>query len=413
MDPVIAIPLVSYSAMKTVGYVEKSKSAQMDLSDETKKKIFEDGIYHITTKEKAIKILNSGFIAPSTGKLNNHYSRSRNNDEYADFVYMFAGKPDAAMLVKNMSHSFGDKKDGTFYAIKYTPDKFEIENYTERLQDGVITHEGKLDFVNSKPQIVRMKLEKGKLIEKELDEKVKENNIPKRIIKNSITMTKSVISTYKEIFEGATYLFSTKKRHQLKDLIAQSRMRSKLLKQYNSEKTRKNMTITIDGTDYTLSTGNDKYIDGRILSEFELADGDSEKTRRIFTEQLDISAFSEETLKSFFSQGINENTDLDQYIGMPKIENGEVTQSIDREFEEHFQRKQEIKRKTDVIYQNMTEKSKKQYGFFRKVFNSTSAKARNEAQRIISDIKTRGITISGLREEKTNLNKGEETERGI
>ncbi len=110
---------------------------------------------------------------PSKGVVNNHFSKSKNVSSFADYVYMFAGKPDEFLLNKNLSHIIDSKSDGTFYAVKHTPDKYEIENYTKRLQDGAVTYEGRLDIKNSNPQIVRLKLEKGKVVEIPLDEKVK------------------------------------------------------------------------------------------------------------------------------------------------------------------------------------------------------------------------------------------------
>ena len=49
----IIIALSTFGVIKT----EYLKSKQLDLSEETKKKIFEEGIYHITTKESAEKIV--------------------------------------------------------------------------------------------------------------------------------------------------------------------------------------------------------------------------------------------------------------------------------------------------------------------------------------------------------------------
>ena len=42
-------------------------------------KILEEGIYHITTKENAENIVKSGFIMPSKGAVNNHFSKSKND----------------------------------------------------------------------------------------------------------------------------------------------------------------------------------------------------------------------------------------------------------------------------------------------------------------------------------------------
>lgn len=64
--------------------IEITKSIHKDIKDDTiKGKILNEGLYHITTKENTDKIMNSGYIKPTRGILNNHGLANR--------VYMFAG----------------------------------------------------------------------------------------------------------------------------------------------------------------------------------------------------------------------------------------------------------------------------------------------------------------------------------
>ena len=76
---------------------EYLKSQQMELSDEVRNVIEQEGLYHITTKEAAEKIMESGYLLPSKGLADNHFSKSRYGDGFAEFAYMFAGKPTAEM----------------------------------------------------------------------------------------------------------------------------------------------------------------------------------------------------------------------------------------------------------------------------------------------------------------------------
>ena len=55
---------------------ETLRSKQLDLREEVKNKILEEGIYHITSKEAAEKIVESGYILPSKGVFNNHFAKS-------------------------------------------------------------------------------------------------------------------------------------------------------------------------------------------------------------------------------------------------------------------------------------------------------------------------------------------------
>ena len=102
-----------------VGSVVKNeyvKSQQLELSEEVKTKIQEEGLYHVTSKDAAMKIMESGYLLPTKGVMDNHFSKSRYGDDFADFVYMFAGKPTVEMYKNNLSHRVCE--DGTIYALR-------------------------------------------------------------------------------------------------------------------------------------------------------------------------------------------------------------------------------------------------------------------------------------------------------
>lgn len=385
LDAIIVGDMVfNWLGIRGIKYIEKTKAIQSDLTNDVIEKINKEGIYHLTTKENAEKIMESGFIAPTTKKVDNHFMKSRYENKYAQLVYMFAGKPDMYALRKNMTRAFGDKEDGTFYAIKHTPDKYEMENYTKRLEDGAILYEGKLDLQNSNPQLVRMKLEKGKLVEIPLDEKV----VPEPFVKKKIlTKLASWGTIYKEAGIAIKNSFTPKYRKEMRQLRQQRKLDNKLLRQLNLEKAEKNLELDYEDKSYTLTTGKDRIVDGKILSEFILTNPKNDERRTIYTDRFDISSTSEEKLKSFFYQTIDTNSKLDQYVGRPKFKDGNVIQSIDKEFEEHFSKKQEARSKTDPIYKAMTEKGKKQLNFFERIYKSVPAPFRKNAQDYIAFVK--------------------------
>ena len=161
----IAVALIGGIVVGVNGLLKAEilKGTKTDLTEDVKKKVSEEGIYHITSKANAEKIMQSLFLAPTVGNNGdngNHFLRSRDTGEYADYVYMFAGKPTLSKLISNLGNREGD---GTIYAIKHTPDQFEINNYEQRLEDDALLYEGVLDLTNSHPEMVRMKIEKRKI----------------------------------------------------------------------------------------------------------------------------------------------------------------------------------------------------------------------------------------------------------
>lgn len=387
-DIMVGIYGIGVSAVKNV---EKLKSFQADLKDETKQKILTEGIYHLTTRENAERIVESGFMMPSKGLVNNHFSKSIHGKEFADFVYMFAGKTDLYMLSKNVSHRLGDKNDGTFYAVKHTPDKYEVENYTERFQDGAITYEGKLDIANSNPEIVRFKLEKGKLVEIPLDEKVEKPSFIKRTLRNRKLRATNIKSVYKEILEAIKFSVSPKSKNQFKELKQQRKRENRLLNQINLEKSEK--VFVLENGD-KVKTGNDKFVDGRVLSQFSLVTSEGQ-SKDIYLDQIDVSNISPNELVEFFESNIDFNSELPQYIGKPRIKDGNVIQKIDNDFNKHFIKKQETKKVTDPIYAKIIEgsKSKKQLSIFKKIYETTSAKHRRQALSVLQNIKSIGKDV--------------------
>ena len=112
---VLAGVLYAGIAAKTLYTNEKRKSLQLELSDKIKAKIQDEGLYHVTTREAAEAIIESGFLLPTRGLADNHFAKERYGDDFADFVYMFAGKPSVEMYKNNLSHQM--TKDGSIYAI--------------------------------------------------------------------------------------------------------------------------------------------------------------------------------------------------------------------------------------------------------------------------------------------------------
>lgn len=251
MDPVLASVISIIPPTVLCIGVELTKKMQIKLDEQTRKTIMKEGLYHLTSKEAALAIMESGYIKPSKGKLNNHYAKSFSSNEAGEFVYMFAGKPNLFSLAKNMAHAFGDKSDGAFYAIKHIPSKDEVDKYRQRVNDGAITYDGQLLLDKSKTEIVKMKLEKGKLIEIPMEEEIKVNPVKKKVIRCAGLAGLVVSSTQQLLCDTLRFSVMPKNRAKIKQYIQERKLVNKILKQkeleersYEKKSPNKNSIVT-------------------------------------------------------------------------------------------------------------------------------------------------------------------------
>lgn len=348
------------------------KSKQLDLTQEIKDKIEQEGLYHITSKEAAEQIVKSGYILPTKGIIDNHFAKSRYGDKFADFVYMFAGKPTVEMFKCNLSHRVW--KDGTIYAVKHTPNKYELSNYTERLEDRAITYEGRLDIANSNPQLVRMRLEKGKLIEIPWDEPTNESFLDQIKELSAIKLVRSIPTTFRELKRNVTF---RDKEGRLKKCVYRRREENKMLEQYNNDTQQKVFSISKNGIAYTASTIGTKMCDGKPLTGFRISQDGTDFTKNVFMDAMDITQIADGNLSDFLSNYMNEQCVRTEYIGKPTIEGGKVSQQLDEEYAHHFYAKQLMVARNDATYSQYVqqENSKKETQlrkFARNVFINTS-----------------------------------------
>lgn len=374
------------------------KSKQLELTDEIKEKIANEGIYHITSKETAEQIVKTGYFLPSKGIANNHFTKSRYGDGFANLVYMFAGKPSKELFNFNI----GDKlsPDGTIYAVKHKPNKFELSNYKERLEDGALTYEGRLDISNSEPELVRMKWEKEKLVEIPWDEPVK-NSIKNQI--KSLPIIKSfagVPDAFKSINKNVCF---KDKEGKLKRSIQIEKNRQKMLEQYNNDTQAKNFLIEKDGMQYTVTTIGTKINDGKALTGFRISREEDDFAKNVFTDAMDINSISEEQLSIFLSEYMNKNSVRSEYIGKPVVKDGEIHQEKDEEYSHHFYAKQLMVVKNDATYASYVQeeeaKKQKQLKALGNIFKSVSPLNRKQATETIQIAKTKGFEIKQKIEE--------------
>lgn len=382
------VGIVLYTTYVGAFRTEKFRSKQLDLREEVKNKILEEGLYHITSKEAAEKIVESGYILPSKGMLSNHFSKSRYGDKFADFAYMFAGKPTVGNYYSNTAHK--TFKDGTIYAVKHTPDKFELNNYTERMEDGAITYEGRCDITKSNPELVRMKIEKGQLIEIPWNEQVEISSINKLRDNSIVKVFKLTIETVKKMAKNAYFI---DKDGRLKKCMKKRREEKKMLGKYNNN-IQKQYEINKNGVVYTISTIGTKIHDGKILTGYRVEQRENEFAKNIFMDATNITEITEENLKNFLVNHMNEKSIRSEYIGKPTSDGKQI---IDEEYAHHFYEKQLMVVKNDETYAKYIEeeKAKKHMQLKRlgEILKNTTAKARNEARCFIKNTKEKGLNM--------------------
>lgn len=366
---------------------EVLKAMHVELDNETKNKIMTEGIYHFTTKACAESIVKTGFYIPSKGLLNNHFAKGKSG-RFASFVYMFGGKPNPYLFGKNLNDSMAEK-DGTFYAVRHYPDKYDLNNYMQRIEDGAIMYEGRLDVKHNKPEIARFKMEKGKIVEIPLDEKVELPNVAektKKAIKSFVKAFEIVGSEVKDIV-----LFKDKE-HKVKKCKIKRKLEEKILKQYNEEKNVKMYDITKDDKNYTVYLCDDVVIDGKRLAEAFVCGNKfgEEPLKKVYVEAGKEKILKEKSMAKFFEKGIDFSSSKDEYIGEPQISSEGITIKKDEEFSKHFIGKQmatEIADKNHIEYITSKNKGKIGIDFFKKIYEKVSERNRSYARNIIKRFK--------------------------
>lgn len=123
------------------------KKIYVDIEGQTKKDILKHGLYHITKRKNAEKIMKDGHINPS--KWLASMGRKR--------TFFFAGCPTIELLRENVA---GSSEQFEWTAINVRPDEKDLENYKIRkYDDNSVTCKGKCELEEGKVRMVELCLD--------------------------------------------------------------------------------------------------------------------------------------------------------------------------------------------------------------------------------------------------------------
>ena len=123
------------------------KKIYVDIEGQTKKDILKNGLYHITKRENAEKIMRDGHINPSNWLASMGRKRT----------FFFAGCPTIELLRENVA---GSSEQFEWTAINVRPDEQDLENYKIRkYDDNSVTCKGKCELEEGKVRMVELCLD--------------------------------------------------------------------------------------------------------------------------------------------------------------------------------------------------------------------------------------------------------------
>ena len=267
--------------------IERLKNKEMELTKEEKMDILGDKnrrFIHFTSKETAGKIIDSGFLIPSKGIVNNHFTREIDNNgkrKYSQMVYMFDSKNlDIDSYIRNLPRKYSPNNGVyEYYAVSYKPDEYEVNNFRRRVQDGAITYNGRLDTDGTDTKLTKFVLgldEQGEYTFNEVPfdfeytptaELLQKINSSKRdnFLSYNLKMYLSEVKKNKEAFKS----FRANKE-EYKRQIREKKDFAKANRQFIEEQKDKDYVFEQDGKKIVVKNLEYEMIDGKKLQKLAI-----------------------------------------------------------------------------------------------------------------------------------------------
>ena len=379
-------------ALRDAVTIEYLKSKHLELSDAEKRQFTEDNsrsFIHFTSKENAEKIMQSGFIIPTKGILDNHFTRtidSKGKKKDSDMVYMFDSANFSVddyirNLPKNRSPFNGCYE---YYAISTRPDEHEINDFKRRAQDGAITYEGRLDIDGTDTRLVKYVLgldEQGEyqFTEVPMDyEYEPAQELLDKLSHDKMGMLKYTLTTYmSEVKKARQSLKSYRvQKDEYKEQIRKKKEFAKANRQFIEEQKDKSYVFEKDGRTIVVKNVEYEQVGGRKLQRLAVIENSSdtkdtktaEATRFCYMDEFNLDELDSKVATEYFFNNLErikeKQSTVPEYIGLPllNLETGEVTNEYDTifdvTFKQYMERRQQTKDRVQPKYEQITNSRK-------------------------------------------------------
>lgn len=390
--------------VKDAGQIEYLKSKQLELTNEEKEEILEDDsrrFIHFTSKENAKSIISSGFFVPTKGVLNNHFTKTideKGKKRNSEMVYMFDNK---TFSVDDYIRNLPKKRSPyngvyEYYAVSTKPDKYALNSFKKRAQDGAITYDGRLDIDGTDTKLTKYVLgldEDGKYTFNEMG--LDEEYIPSDELLQKLKEDKSRRAFYgmrnyiSELKQSKTSMKRFKvEKEEYKRQIKAKREFAKANKQYIKEEKEKSYIYKKDGRTIVVKNLSHELVNGKTLNKIAIMEsmGGRESvedaTKLAYMDEFNLENIDSTVAGEYFFNNIDNlskgNVEFPEYIGLPleNLENGTVQNDYDEEFRQSYLKKVKSKEYADknIKEYNKGKFSEKLKSFFGKIFNKNKAK---------------------------------------
>jgi len=346
--------------------IEYLKSKQLELSKNEKQEFAQDNdrrFIHFTSEVNAKKIMKAGFLIPTKGCLQNHFTKSidgTGKKKDSDMVYMFDTK---SFSVDDYIRNLPRKRSPfngcyEYYAISMRPDKHEINNFRRRAQDGAITYEGRLDIDGTDTRLVKYVLGLDEQGEYKFNEvAIDYEYTPSKQLLDKLSQDKKgrikhqVITYMSEVKKAKSSLKQYKvQKEEYKEQIRRKKEFAKLNRQFIEEEKDKSYVFEKEGRKIVVKNVQYEEIGGKKLQKIAIIEnGDKTKGKKLeqvtkfcYMDEFNIQDIDTRVGTEYFFGNLDrikeKQSTVPEYIGLPLelLETGEVINEYDATFDTTF-----------------------------------------------------------------------------
>ena len=361
--------------------IEYLKSKQLELSAEEKQAFVENKdrrFIHFTSETNAKKIMKAGFLIPTKGILDNHFTKtidSKGKKKDSDMVYMFDNSKFSVddyirNLPRNRSPFNGCYE---YYAVSIRPNEYEINNFKKRAQDGAITYEGRLDIDGTDTKLVKYVLGLDEQGEYKLDEVPMDSKyIPSQELLDKLAKDKKGLLGY----SLATYMSEVKKarsslktyraqKQEYKEQIRRKKEFAKANRQFIEEEKDKSYVYEKDGRTIVVKNIQYEEVGGKKLQKIAILENNEENKKKRVSDVAEYFYMDEYNIETMDNRVATEYffSNLDKRVKTKSITMSDSYNSLGEKLNSHpeYINSNYNKKKISVpdsVFESLEEKNK-------------------------------------------------------